>query len=124
MGRAAASSCRARRGACCGRRKRWGATSIGSLAIGQEVAVTPIQLVSMVSTIGNGGTYLPPTILLDSSKQLKSGEMKPLPFHPEQDLPDPLPSGAHRVISPLTSAKMRKMMEGIVLNGTRPQCGA
>ncbi len=54
--------------------KRWGATSIGSLAIGQEVAVTPIQLVSMVSAIGNGGTYLPPTILLDSSKQEKSGE--------------------------------------------------
>jgi cell division protein FtsI (penicillin-binding protein 3) len=98
--------------------KRWGATSIGSLAIGQEVAVTPIQLVSMVSAIGNGGTYLPPTILLDSSKQQKSGEMKPLPFHPEQDLPDPLPSGANRVISPLTSAKMRKMMEGIVVNGT------
>ena len=44
--------------------------------------------------------------------------MKPMSFHPEQELPDPLPEGAHRVISPLTSAKMRKMMEGIVLNGT------
>jgi cell division protein FtsI (penicillin-binding protein 3) len=99
--------------------KRWGATSIDSLAIGQEVAVTPLQLVSMVSTIGNGGTYLPPTILIENSDQLTSSEqMKPLPFHPEQELPDPLPAGAHRVISPLTSAKMRKMMEGIVLNGT------
>jgi cell division protein FtsI (penicillin-binding protein 3) len=99
--------------------QRWGATSIDSLAIGQEVAVTPIQLVSMVSAIGDGGTYLPPSILLDTSKQMKAGEqLKPLPFHPEQELPDPLPAGAHRVISPLTSAKMRKMMEGIVLNGT------
>jgi cell division protein FtsI (penicillin-binding protein 3) len=99
--------------------KRWGATSIGSLAIGQEVGVTPIQLVSMVSTIGNGGTYLPPAILLDSSKELKPGEsLKPLAFHPEQELPQPLPSGAHRVISPLTSAKMRKMMEGVVLEGS------
>jgi cell division protein FtsI (penicillin-binding protein 3) len=99
--------------------KRWGATSIDSLAIGQEVAVTPIQLVSMVSAIGDGGTYLPPTILLDTSKQMRAGEqLTPLPFHPEQELPDPLPAGAHRVISPLTSAKMRKMMEGIVLNGT------
>jgi cell division protein FtsI (penicillin-binding protein 3) len=96
--------------------KRWGATSIDSLAIGQEVAVTPIQLVTMVSTIGNGGMYLPPTILMENEKP--SQTMKPLPFHPEQDLPDPLPAGAHRVISPLTSAKMRKMMEGIVLNGT------
>ena len=34
---------------------RWGATSIVSLAIGQEVGVTPVQLVTMVSTIANGG---------------------------------------------------------------------
>ncbi|HZD78253.1 MAG TPA: penicillin-binding transpeptidase domain-containing protein [Acidobacteriaceae bacterium] len=98
---------------------RWNATSIGYLAIGHEIAVTPIQLVTMVSTIGNGGIYLPPSILLENAKQLKPGEpMKPLPFHPEQELPDPLPSGAHRVISPLTSAKMRKMMEGVVLEGS------
>jgi cell division protein FtsI (penicillin-binding protein 3) len=99
--------------------KRWGATSIGSLAIGQEIGVTPIQLVSMVSTIGNGGTYLPPTILLSTSRQLRPGEsLKPMAFHPEQELPQPLPAGAHRVISPLTSAKMRKMMEGVVLDGS------
>jgi cell division protein FtsI (penicillin-binding protein 3) len=99
--------------------KRWGATSIGSLAIGQEIAVTPVQLVSMVSAIGDGGTYIPPTILLETSRQLKPGEpMHSLPFHPEQDLPQALPAGAHRVTSSLTSAKMRKMMEGIVLNGT------
>ncbi len=99
--------------------RRWGATSIGSLAIGPEIAVTPVQLVSMVSTIGNGGTYLPPRVLLVTSEQLKPGEtMKAMPFRPEPELPQPLPEGAHRVISPLTSAKMRKMMEGIVLNGT------
>lgn len=99
--------------------QRWGTTSIASMAIGHEVAVTPVQLVSMVSAIGNGGTYLPPTILLHTSKQLKSGEqLKPMPFHPEQDLPQPLPGDAHRVISPLTSAKMRKMMEGVVLEGS------
>ena len=99
--------------------QRWGTTSIASMAIGHEVAVTPVQLVSMVSAIGNGGTYLPPTILLGTSKQLKPGEqLKPMPFHPEQDLPQPLPGDAHRVISQLTSAKMRKMMEGVVLEGS------
>jgi cell division protein FtsI (penicillin-binding protein 3) len=98
---------------------RWGATSIGSLAIGQEIGVTPLQLVSMVSTIGNGGVYLPPRIVLQTSDQLQAGEsLKPMTFHPEQDLPQPLPAGAHRVISPLTSAKMRKMMEGVVLEGS------
>ena len=96
--------------------KRWNPTSIGYLAIGHEIAVTPVQLVSMVSTIGNGGVYLPPTILMGNEKP--GDTMKALPFHPEQDLPDPLPSGAHRVITPLTSAKMRRMMEGVVLNGS------
>jgi cell division protein FtsI (penicillin-binding protein 3) len=34
------------------------------------------------------------------------------------DLPNPLPPGAHRVISTLAAAEMRKMMEGVVLFGT------
>ena len=37
--------------------RQWGSTSILSLAIGQEVGVTPVQLVTMVSTIANGGVY-------------------------------------------------------------------
>jgi cell division protein FtsI (penicillin-binding protein 3) len=57
--------------------------------------------------------------VLQTSDQLQAGEsLKPMTFHPEQDLPQPLPAGAHRVISPLTSAKMRKMMEGVVLEGS------
>ena len=43
---------------------KWGSSSIGSIAIGQEVGVTPLQLVSMVSTIANGGVYLPPHVLM------------------------------------------------------------
>jgi len=98
---------------------RWGSTSILSLAIGQEVGVTPIQLVTMVSTIANGGMYLPPHILLSSTDAMKGDpRLKPIAFHPGNELPDPLPDGAHRVISELTSAKMRKMMEGIVEEGT------
>src|SRR6202040_1758985 len=80
--------------------KKWGATSIGSLAIGQEVGVTPVQLVTMVSTIANGGEYLPPHILLASTDQAKgSDKLKPAAFHPVDELPSPLPDGAHRVIS-------------------------
>jgi cell division protein FtsI (penicillin-binding protein 3) len=33
-------------------------------------------------------------------------------------LPNPLPPGAHRVLSELSAAEMRKMMEGVVLYGT------
>jgi cell division protein FtsI (penicillin-binding protein 3) len=41
-----------------------------------------------------------------------------MPVKPGEDLPDPLPSGAHRVISTMAAAQMRKMMEGVVLFGT------
>jgi len=98
---------------------KWGATSILSLAIGQEIGVTPIQLVTMVSTIANGGVYMPPHVLLQSTDQMKGDpRLMPAAFHPANQLPAQLPDGAHRVISEMTSAKMRSMMQGIVVEGT------
>ena len=99
--------------------KKWGATSILSIAIGQEVGVTPVQLVTMVSTIANGGVYMPPHVLLESADAMKGDpRLKPMPFRPVNQLPATLPEGAHRVISEMTSAKMRSMMQGIVVTGT------
>jgi cell division protein FtsI (penicillin-binding protein 3) len=116
--------------------KYWQPASIGYVAIGQEEAVTPLQLVSMASTIANGGTYLPPHVRTpgqDGSTpqeqnpapaagqpQVKqvSAELHPSPFKPDEEVPHPLPPGAHRVISELAAAQMRKMMEGVVLYGT------
>jgi cell division protein FtsI (penicillin-binding protein 3) len=103
---------------------KWGATSIGSIAIGQEVGVTPLQLVSMVSTIANGGVYLPPRVLMPgqvdgiANSQKLAPPQVAQPFKAGGELPNPLPTGAHRVISTMTSAEMRKMMEGVVLYGT------
>jgi cell division protein FtsI (penicillin-binding protein 3) len=98
--------------------KRWGGSSIGSIAIGQEVAVTPLQLVTMVSTIANGGEYLPPHVLLTDADSDSNKPAQAVPFKHGGDLPNPLPTGAHRVIATLTAAQMRKMMEGVVLFGT------
>ncbi|MGA2276752.1 MAG: penicillin-binding protein [Terracidiphilus sp.] len=104
--------------------KKWSGSSIGSIAIGQEVGVTPLQLVSMVSTIANGGVYLPPRVLMPGQVDATVNEKSPAapqvpqPFKPGGDLPNPLPPGAHRVISTMTAAQMRKMMEGVVLFGT------
>lgn len=98
---------------------KWDATSILSLAIGQEIGVTPVQLVTMVSTIANGGVYMPPHILLQSTDQMKGDpRLQPIAFRPANQLPASLPDGAHRVIKELTSAKMRMMMQGIVTEGT------
>jgi cell division protein FtsI (penicillin-binding protein 3) len=44
--------------------------------------------------------------------------LKPAAFRPSNQLPEKLPDGAHRVIKELTSAKMRMMMQGIVVEGT------
>ncbi len=100
---------------------KWNGSSIGSLAIGQEVGVTPLQLVSMVSTIANGGTYLPPRILLappTTADQKSTPPQGAQGIKSNEELPNPLPSGAHRVISEMAAAQMRKMMEGVVLYGS------
>jgi cell division protein FtsI (penicillin-binding protein 3) len=109
---------------------KWGPSSIGSIAMGQEIAVTPLQLVSMVSTIANGGTYLPPHVLMpaqpsgaaNNNSQKTPGSPAPalqaLPFRAGGELPNPLPPGAHRVLSGVAANEMRKMMEGVVLYGT------
>ncbi len=113
--------------------KRWSPSSIGSIAIGQEIAVTPVQLVSMVSAIANGGVYLPPHILMPDSvpaananqksaaPQVQQQVSKPAPIRPGEDLPNPLPGDARRVISEMAAAQMRHMMEGVVLYGTGKQ---
>ncbi len=112
---------------------KWSPSSIGSIAIGQEIGVTPVQLVSLVSTIANGGVYLPPRVLIpgqvDGTANGKtpaapqaptqaSPQLTPMPFKPGGELPDPLPPGARRVLSTMTAAQMRKMMENVVLYGT------
>ncbi len=108
---------------------KWNGSSIGSIAIGQEVAVTPLQLVTMVSTIANGGIYLPPHILMQDQITPASGpnqtsapaqvpQFVASPIHASEDMPNLLPPGSHRVISTMAAAQMRKMMEGVVLFGT------
>ena len=87
---------------------RWSKVSIGALAIGQEVGVTPIQAISMVSTIANDGVYTPPRIVAGVMKPNATGPQT-IAFKPPQ---------THRVVSTMTAAQMRQMMEGVVLFGT------
>ena len=90
------------------RLENWTPISIGSISMGQEVGVTPIQLVSAVSAIANGGLLYKPHIVAE----LRRGD---------QVLPaaGPLvPSEPKRVIKPETAATLRRLMEGVVLNGT------
>jgi cell division protein FtsI/penicillin-binding protein 2 len=88
--------------------EHWSAVSIGSISMGQEVGVTPIQLIRAVSAIANGGMLYKPHLVAE----VRRGD---------QVLPaeGPLaPSEPKRVIRPETAATLRRMMEGVILNGT------
>src|SRR6201991_4933376 len=79
--------------------KKWGSTSILSMAIGQEVGVTPVQLVTMVSALANGGVYMPPHILLQSTDEVKGDpRLTPIAFRPPyQPPPTPPPASPRRL---------------------------
>ncbi|MGB8770501.1 MAG: penicillin-binding transpeptidase domain-containing protein [Candidatus Korobacteraceae bacterium] len=86
---------------------RWSKVSIGAISMGQEIGVTPLQTISLVSTIANDGVYTPPRIV--AGELPPSGTPQPVVFHSAPQ---------HRVVSAMTAAQMKKMMEGVVLFGT------
>jgi len=86
----------------------WSAISIGSISMGQEVGVTPIQLISAVSAIANGGMLYKPHVIAE----LRRGDQLLAAAGPLA------PSEPRRVIRPETAATLRRLMEGVVLNGT------
>ena len=82
----------------------WTASSIGYIAIGQEISVTPVQMISAESAIANGGTLRRPQIV----REVTRGNQVVM-----REDPDP-----RRVISESTAATMREMMEQVILEGT------
>jgi cell division protein FtsI (penicillin-binding protein 3) len=90
------------------RLENWSAISIGSVSMGQEIGVTPIQLVTAVSAIANGGVLTKPHIV----QAIKRGD--------RVVGPDMIATGAElrRAIRPETAATLRRLMEGVVLSGT------
>jgi cell division protein FtsI (penicillin-binding protein 3) len=82
----------------------WSAISIGAVSMGQEVGVTPMQMVSAVSAMANGGLLVRPHVV----RGIRRGT-ELLPAAQEQPA---------RVVSPATAATMRRMLEGVILEGT------
>ncbi len=85
----------------------WSKVSIGAISMGQEIGVTPLQTISLVSTIANDGMYTPPRIV--AGELPPDSKALPVVYHPAPQ---------HRVISTMTAAQMKKMLEGVVLFGT------
>jgi cell division protein FtsI (penicillin-binding protein 3) len=92
------------------RLENWTPVSIGSISMGQEVGVTPMQLVTAVSAIANGGTLYRPQVVAEVRR---SGQILPMPGLMAAGEPK-------EVIRPETAATLRRLMEGVILNGTGP----
>jgi len=90
------------------RLENWTPVSIGSISMGQEVGVTPLQLITAVSSIANGGTLYKPHVVAE----LRRGD-QPMPLTGAV-----APGEPKEVIRPETAATLRRLMEGVVLNGT------
>jgi cell division protein FtsI (penicillin-binding protein 3) len=84
---------------------RWSRVSVGAISMGQEIGVTPIQIVSLVSAVANGGILHQPYVV----KRVE---------HPVHGvLSETEPSGV-RIMTPETAAELKDMLEVVVTDGT------
>ena len=83
---------------------KWTKTSIASIAIGQEISVTPLQIASMVSTIANGGIRYRPYVV----QKIQDPGGGTVEIKPKGD----------RVMSMTTAQHLREMLEDVVTDGT------
>jgi len=86
---------------------RWSKVSIAAISMGQEIGITPLQLVGLISTMANDGVYVAPRIVAATASPQSAPQQ--ISFQPVNE---------RRVISAMTAAQMRQMMQGVVLHGT------
>jgi len=85
--------------------ERWQPSSIGSIAMGQEVGVTPVQMVAAYGALANDGLRITPHIIREVRNEAGAVVYQPKPQQ-------------RRVISAETAISLRGMLEGVTLHGT------
>jgi cell division protein FtsI (penicillin-binding protein 3) len=85
--------------------KSWNSLSLASISFGHEIAVTPIQMISALAAIANGGNLMEPHII---KALVKDGKVVKQ-FQPKK---------VHRVISEQASLQMVEILRSVVKNGT------
>jgi cell division protein FtsI (penicillin-binding protein 3) len=85
--------------------ENWSGTSIGSIPIGQGIAVTAMQMLDAYNVLANDGLYVPPRLVAATVDA--DGQRHPVEAGP-----------ARRVVSPETAQQVRSMMVEVVENGT------
>ncbi len=87
-------------------KEKAGPVELATISFGQRFEITPIQLVTAVSSIANGGTLITPR-LVKATIDSKTGEVTEIPVEIK-----------NTVISKETSDKVLSMMESVVSEGT------
>jgi len=83
---------------------KWTESALASISMGYQVAVTPLQMVSAVSSVANGGEYVEPRVVRAVYRNGRRYEIAP--------------KVVRRTISPDTAATLTGIMEGVVERGT------
>jgi cell division protein FtsI (penicillin-binding protein 3) len=83
----------------------WSGTTLPTVAFGQGIGVTAIQMLAAYNTIANGGVYVAPK-LVDGVIDAEGKE------HPTA------PSARHRIVSTKVAAEMTTMLDQVVQVGT------
>jgi cell division protein FtsI/penicillin-binding protein 2 len=84
---------------------RWTRLSTASISMGQEVAVTPLQLARLTAAVANGGMLVTPRVVARV-------------LHPDgrvEERPAPPPE---RLLAPETAARLSRILTGVVERGT------
>ncbi len=88
------------------RPKEWSALSLASLSIGQEISVSPLQMLVAMSAIANGGNMVRPYVV--QSIVAADGKV----------IHENAPTQIRRVISEATSRTLATVLKGVVTEGT------
>ncbi|HEY7130478.1 MAG TPA: penicillin-binding protein 2 [Nitrospira sp.] len=86
--------------------REWHRRSLASISMGQEVGVTPLQMITAVSAIANDGVLMKPYVVAGVRDQ-KGQAVKEI-----------LPQVRRRTVSPATARMLTGIMEGVVTSGT------
>ena len=85
--------------------KRWSGTSLPTIAIGQGIAVSAMQMLAAYNTVANGGEYVAPKLIKATLDE--RGRERPTP-----------PSTRRRVVSERTADQVTAMLGEVVRVGT------
>jgi cell division protein FtsI (penicillin-binding protein 3) len=83
----------------------WWGSSIGTIPLGQGIAVTPLQMAASLATIANGGISVEPKLVAAT-------------MEPDGDTTRTVPAADRRVLSKRTSRQMTEILKRVVTEGT------